>query len=178
MATTFSTDIDSIANTYLRSRVNAINPYHLWWHPEGVNFARLDWFSTNPPEASPSTQLAGTEINGAGVSNAVRQLARYYSRVVTARYGVNGNHTGAFSAVGYFVLDYKDPSFTSYKEDTYNAVVNRTPAPTGNVTKQHVIDLYNEAWEVINSRRHSPQFDVTVCHSSYVAPPHSARGRR
>lgn len=179
MANITKYDVDVIANAYLRSRVNGnINPYHNGWYPGYVNTGYLTSYSGDPTEAHPSWngQLSAT-IYGSQVRSAVVSLGNYYSRVVRGRYGLLGNTASCFTAYGYFAIGDNYPGMANHSATT-RSQVSQLGTPGGSIGYNQVAYMYDYAWGIINSRKEAIEPDLTVCHSSYVAPPHSSRGRR
>lgn len=99
---------------------------------------------------------------------------------VTSRY-VNGITWNSYAPnpiyYGWFAVSVAAPGAAEHRNIVVTQADN-TPTLTGNVTKDSVARCYDYLWSVIWNNRHSHEVDLMVCHNSYVAPPHSSRGRR
>lgn len=174
-------DVNAIAQAHLRDRVNThINPYHSGWYVSGrMNTAYLDWFTTNPAEASPSNQL--NEIpRGEETRNAAISLANFYSRVVRGRWGLimsgYGNNA-AQTYYGYFAINNNAPGMANHASVTRQQAAGITGL-SGTIKYADVQNRYDQLWNIINARRDQIEVNLMLCHGSYVPPPHSSRGRR
>lgn len=78
---------------------------------------------------------------------------------------------------GYFVVNDAAAGMAAHRQGTVNQN-NAGGALTGTVTYSSMAGYYDYLWNVINQRKEAFEADLTVCHNSYVAPPHSSRGRR
>lgn len=78
---------------------------------------------------------------------------------------------------GYFVVNDAAAGMAAHRQGTENQ--NNALGPlTGTVTYNSMASYYDYLWNVVNQRKEAFEADLTVCHNSYVAPPHSSRGRR
>lgn len=86
------TDVDAIAQGYLRDRVNAnINPYHSTWAPANTNTSYLQTLTGSPNEAVPSARgWVNGVIQGSQVRNSAINLGNYYARIARGAYGMHG----------------------------------------------------------------------------------------
>lgn len=181
---TKKTDVDAVAQGYLRNNVNAyINPYHSLWYPGYVNTAHLEAFTTAPELAVPSqnTLLNETQLRGSQVRAAIIQLGNYYSRVTRGYYGLL-NTSGAstsytFSGTGYFSIKNTSPGMGSKIQNVVNAL-NAIPAINGTLQYAQLTNNYSSAWSIIYNSRDELTVDLTVCHSSCHSSCHGSRGRR
>lgn len=181
MSTIKKSDVNAIAQAHLRDRVNAhINPFHSGWYSSAnVNASLLHSFTTNPAEATPSNSL-GAVVQGAQTRQAAINLANYYSRVVRGKYGITRtgySNNSATTYYGYFAVNNNASGMANHVNVTNSQAANIT-ALSGNVRYSDVQNRYDQLWNIINARRDAIEVNLMVCHSSYVPPPHSARGRR
>lgn len=97
--------------------------------------------------------------------------SRHVSRITWNSYNPNPIY------YGWFAVSVAAPGAAEHRNIVVTQADN-TPTLTGNVTKDSVARCYDYLWSVIWNNRHSHEVDLMVCHNSYVAPPHSSRGRR
>lgn len=183
---TKKTDVDVVAQNYLRNNVNAyINPYHAAWYPGGgiVNTAYLASFTTTPGAATPSQNVLiyETQLRGAQVRAAVIELGNYYANITRGVYGLRtsdgvSNWT-TYPGTGYFSVNYSPPGVDGKVQDI-RINLNALPDISGVIQYSQLTANYNAAWAIIYNRRDQLTVDLTVCHSSCHTSCHGSRGRR
>lgn len=88
-------------------------------------------------------------------------------------------YTPAPTYVAGFSINDAAPNMANHRAVTMQLAAAQLLNPVGGVTRiSNVDNIYNTLWNLINSRKNAIEVDLTVCHNSYVAPPHSSRGRR
>lgn len=144
MANISRVDVNNIAATYLRDRVNGnFNPYRQGWYPNSVNTGLLDWFDNNPGEATPSNWL-GNNVVGSTTRQLAINLGNYYSRVMYCRYGMTrtgysdwgGNQVRALSSTAWVVQGYSFTISEATAQHYKNAVSSFTGIPAQYVLLQ------------------------------------------
>lgn len=177
MSKIVKSDIDTIAQTYLRNKINAYFPslYHKDSYPTNTNSALLTTFSTNPPDATPSTSgKLSSVITGREVRACALALGQYYRRIALGSYGLRGKDT---IKTAYFAIDSSAPSKESHDIFVNIPLTNMRHITGKVITKQDVINYYQTAYNAIINNRDYVTIDLTTCHSS-KPPCHSSRGRR
>lgn len=184
---TYRTDVDAVAQAYVRNNVNgAINPYRSDWAPGYTNTGLLGTISQDPSQAHPSSDGHLSTNGNTMVTNQVRQamidLGNYYGWIAKGHYGLqstdqSGNSYMQYEGYGYFVFNGAAPGAPDHAARV-SADLNTAGTMNGTIQYAQLTNFYNFAWGILNSRKDDLQVELTVCHSSCHTSCHGSRGRR
>lgn len=186
MASTFRTDVDSLATAYLKNRVNSqIAPSGASFAPAYTNTVFLQEFSADPFESHPSQIIPlGQIMSGDQLQRIIIDLGKYYAWIARGHYGIltTTATTTRYDFEGWrsFFFNNISPVIQGHHDDVVAKVTAAVNVQTlsGKITLLRIQQMYDAIWNVINNNKDNVEVDLTVCHSSCHVSCHGSRGRR
>lgn len=175
MAAAYKTDVDSIAQQYLKGPVDGLGVYRSGNIPPNTNPGPVAPYNTNPGAAYPSRSMGGN-TDGEQVKALMLNLVQVY---INLGYGTYGLHNTDLVTGATWITGGGTALFSLGGNNGARGVVQGYPAPTKkNLTKADVQAMYSAGWSAIAGSLGNIQVDLTVCHSSCHISCHGSRGRR
>ena len=133
-------------------------------------------FATDPRVSMPaSTTLTPqwSEILSVG-----RTVAKHFSRVTRALYGITGDISPAYNAYGYFYVDSsRHPTHYNNVETQITNYSPANPSPAG-MSLSQIETHYNALSNILINNAGQETPDLRICHGSCHVDCHASRGRR
>lgn len=174
MASTYKTDLDQIAQAYLKNSIDGLGVYRAGNIPPYCSSAGVASYNTNPGEAYPSRSV-GRNIRGAEIKALMLNLVQVY---INLGYGNWGLHNTDLVTGATWISNGGRALFSLSGNNGARSVAASSPSPSGNVDRHRVRQLYTDGWYAIHGSLSNLNVDLTVCHSSCHISCHGSRGRR